>query len=153
MLDEVTVTSSVVQIINKGDTIQFNAEAFELAEGSMLSSLVKKLPGVELRDNGQIYVNGRFVDKLLLNGKDFFNGDKMVLLQNLPAYTVKNVQVYQQDKKDQEQKQQQGGLSEASAQQILKAMEDKENGTRQKVELMKQNEEKRANRRTTDKPW
>ncbi|MCI5834044.1 MAG: hypothetical protein MR013_04550 [Prevotella sp.] len=42
MLDEVTVTSSVVQIINKGDTIQFNAEAFELAEGSMLSSLVKK---------------------------------------------------------------------------------------------------------------
>lgn len=101
MLDEVTVTSSVVQIINKGDTIQFNAEAFELAEGSMLSSLVKKLPGVELRDNGQIYVNGRFVDKLLLNGKDFFNGDKMVLLQNLPAYTVKNVQVYQQDKKDQ----------------------------------------------------
>lgn len=59
----------------------------------------------------------------------------------------------QQDKKDQEQKQQQCGLSEASAQQILKAMEDKENGTRQKVELMKQNEEKRANRRTTDKPW
>lgn len=42
MLDEVTVTSSVVQIINNGDTIQFNAEAFELAEGSMLSSLVKK---------------------------------------------------------------------------------------------------------------
>lgn len=59
----------------------------------------------------------------------------------------------QQNQKQQEQKQQQGGLSDASAQQILKAMEDKENGTRQKVELMKQGEEKRANRRTTDKPW
>ena len=59
----------------------------------------------------------------------------------------------QQDQKNQDQKQQQGGLSDASAQQILKAMEDKENGTRQKVELMKQNEEKRANRRKTDKPW
>lgn len=58
-----------------------------------------------------------------------------------------------QDKKEQEQKQQQGGLSDASAQQILKAMEDKENGTRQKVELMKQGEEKRANRRTPEKPW
>ena len=58
-----------------------------------------------------------------------------------------------QDQKQQPQKQQQGGLSDASAQQILKAMEDKENGTRQKVELMKQGEEKRANRRTTDKPW
>ena len=59
----------------------------------------------------------------------------------------------QQQQQQQEQKQQQGGLSDASAQQILKAMEDKENGTRQKVELMKQGEEKRANRRTTDKPW
>lgn len=59
----------------------------------------------------------------------------------------------QDQNKEKEQKQQQGGLSDASAQQILKAMEDKENGTRQKVELMKQNEEKRANRRTTDKPW
>lgn len=66
----------------------------------------------------------------------------------------------QQDKKDQnkdqqqkEQKQQQGGLSDAGAQQILKAMEDKENGTRQKVELMKQGEEKRSNRRTPAKPW
>lgn len=59
----------------------------------------------------------------------------------------------QQQNQQQQQKQQQGGLSDASAQQILKAMEDKENGTRQKVELMKQGEEKRANRRTTDKPW
>lgn len=101
MLDEVTVTSSVVQIINKGDTLQFNADAFELAEGSMLGALVEKLPGVELRDNGQIYVNGRFVDKLMLNGKDFFSGDKMVLLQNLPAYTVKNIQVYNQETPDQ----------------------------------------------------
>lgn len=96
LLDEVTVTASVVQIINKGDTLQFNADAFELAEGSMLGALVEQLPGVELRDNGQIFVNGRFVSKLLLNGKDFFSGDKMVLLQNLPAYTVKNIQVYQQ---------------------------------------------------------
>ena len=59
----------------------------------------------------------------------------------------------QDQQKQQEQKQQQGGLSDASAQQILKAMEDKENGTRQKVELMKQGEEKRANRRTSAKPW
>lgn len=64
-----------------------------------------------------------------------------------------NKQDQQEQQKQQEQKQQQGGLSDASAQQILKAMEDKENGTRQKVELMKQGEEKRANRRTTDKPW
>lgn len=97
MLDEVVVTASVVEFVHKGDTLQFNADAFELAEGSMLSALIKRLPGAELRDNGQIYVNGRFVDKLLLDGKDFFRNDKLVLLQNLPAYTVKNIQVYEQN--------------------------------------------------------
>ena len=59
----------------------------------------------------------------------------------------------QQDKDQQKQQQQQGSLSDANANQILKAMEDKENGTRRKVELMKQDEEKRAQRRTTNKPW
>ena len=96
MLDEVVVTASVVEFVHKGDTIQYNADAFELAEGSMLSALIKRLPGAELRDNGQIFVNGRFVDKLLLDGKDFFQNDKLVLLQNLPAYTVKNIKVYEQ---------------------------------------------------------
>lgn len=74
------------------------------------------------------------------------NNDKQDQQQN-----QQNKQEQQQEK--QQQQQQQGGLSDASAQQILKAMEDKENGTRQKVELMKQGEEKRANRRSTEKPW
>ena len=74
-------------------------------------------------------------------------------MQNNREQNQQNQQNQNQDKQQQQQQQQQGGLSDASAQQILKAMEDKENGTRQKVELMKQGEEKRANRRTTDKPW
>lgn len=86
----------MIEFVNKGDTIQYNADAFELAEGSMLKELIGRLPGAELKENGQIYVNGRFVDKLLLDGKDFFKNDKLVLLQNLPAYTVKNVQVYEE---------------------------------------------------------
>lgn len=61
-------------------------------------------------------------------------------------------QQQQQDQQKQQQ-QQQGGLSDANANQILKAMEDKENLTRRKVELMKQDQEKRAQRRTTNKPW
>lgn len=97
MLGEVTVTASKLEFVHKGDTIQFNADAFELAEGSMLSALIRRLPGAELKENGQIYVNGRFVDKLLLDGKDFFKNDKLVLLQNLPAYTVKNINVYEEN--------------------------------------------------------
>lgn len=61
----------------------------------MLQALIARLPGAELKENGQIYVNGRFVNKLLLDGKDFFQNDKLVLLQNLPAYTVKHIQVYE----------------------------------------------------------
>ncbi len=94
-LNEVTVTTSKIKFYNKGDTIVYNADAFNLAEGSMLDELIRQFPGVELRDGGQIYVNGRFVESLMLNGKDFFKGDNLVLLENLGAYTVKNVQVYE----------------------------------------------------------
>ncbi len=93
-LGEVVVTASKVKFYNKGDTIVFNADAFELAEGSMLDALIKQLPGVELKEGGQIYVNGEFVENLLLNGKDFFKGKNELMLDNLGAYTVKNVEVY-----------------------------------------------------------
>ena len=59
-----------------------------------------------------------------------------------------------QDQKAPEQKQQdKGGLSQQNADQILKAMEDKENATRQKLERMKYDRERQASKRTTDKPW
>ncbi|WP_305140524.1 hypothetical protein [Paramuribaculum intestinale] len=93
-LDEVTVTASKVKFYMNNDTLVYNADAFQLAKGSMLDALIKQLPGVELRDGGQIYVNGKYVESLLLNGKDFFKGDKRIMLNNLGAYTVKNVAVY-----------------------------------------------------------
>ena len=94
-LGEITVTATKLKFYNKGDTVVYNADAFELSSGSMLDELVSQLPGAELRDDGRIYVNGRFVDNLLLNGRDFFRGDNKVMLENLPTYMVKNVQVYE----------------------------------------------------------
>ena len=94
MLKEVVVTATKVQFYYKGDTLVFNADAFELAEGSMLDALVRQLPGIELKEGGRIYHNGKYVDALLLNGKDFFRGDHTIMLDNLPAYTVKNIQIY-----------------------------------------------------------
>ena len=91
---ELTVTASKVMFYYRGDTVVYNADAFQLAEGSMLDALVKQLPGVELKDGGEITVNGKHVEALLLNGKDFFRGDNRVMLENLPAYTVKQVEVY-----------------------------------------------------------
>lgn len=94
-LGEVVVKASKVKFYNKGDTIVYNADAFQLPEGSMLDALVKQLPGVEIKDGGAIYVNGRYVESLLLNGKDFFNGNNEVMLDNLGAYLVKDIQVYE----------------------------------------------------------
>ncbi|MBD5308471.1 MAG: hypothetical protein HDS15_04260 [Bacteroides sp.] len=93
-LGEVTVTASKVKFYMKDDTLVYNADAFLLPQGSMLDALIRQLPGVEFRDNGRIYVNGKYVESLMLNGKDFFDGDKNVMLNNLGAYTVKDVAVY-----------------------------------------------------------
>ena len=94
-LDEVTVTASKIKFYNKGDTVVFNADAFQLAEGSMLDALIAQLPGVELNEAGQIKVNGEFVESLLLNGKEFLDGQNNLMLENIAAYTVKNVEVYE----------------------------------------------------------
>lgn len=98
-LGEVTVKATQVRIYSKGDTLVYNADAFNLAEGSMLDELIKQLPGVELNSNGQITVNGRFIESLLLNGEDFFNGKRELMLENLPAYLVKNIEVYEKRSK------------------------------------------------------
>ena len=95
VLGAATVTATRVKFYTKKDTVVFNADAFEMAEGSMLDALIKQLPGVELRDNGQIYVNGRFVESLLLNGENFFDKDRNVMLENLSSYMVNNVKVYE----------------------------------------------------------
>lgn len=99
-LGEVSVQATRVKMVMKGDTIVFDAAAFKLSEGSMLDALVRQLPGATLSTDGVIEVNGRKINELLVNGKDFFKGDPKVALQNLPAYTVKNLQVYDKADKD-----------------------------------------------------
>lgn len=93
-LNEVTVKATKVKFYVRGDTLVYNADAFQLEEGSMLDALIRQLPGAELKDDGRILVNGRQVESLLLNGEDFFKKDRTIMLENLPTYMVKNVQVY-----------------------------------------------------------
>jgi hypothetical protein len=93
-LKEVTVVASKVKMVMKGDTIVYNATAFNLAEGNMLDALIARLPGAKLEKDGRIYVNGRFIQSLLVNGQEFFSGNPKLALENLPAYTVNNIKVY-----------------------------------------------------------
>ena len=101
-LDEVVVKATKVKMVWRGDTLVYNADAFNVPEGSMLDGLIKQLPGVELTEEGEIFVNGKKVDNLTLNGADFFKGKNKIMLENLPYYTVKNVEVY--NKQTEEQK-------------------------------------------------
>lgn len=96
-LGGVTITASKIKMVVKGDTLEYNADAFQLAEGSMLDGLIKSLPGFELR-GGQIRVNGEYVSSLLVNGEDFFRGDPRVALENLPSYMVDKVKVYHKER-------------------------------------------------------
>lgn len=93
-LDGLVVTGTKVKLTYRGDTLVYNAAAFNLPEGSMLDGLIRQMPGAELKDNGDIYINGRKVDYLTLNGKDFFKGKNKVMLDNLPYFTVKELKVY-----------------------------------------------------------
>lgn len=99
MLDEVVVKATKIKMVTKGDTIIYNADAFPLEEGSMLDALVRQLPGAKLSSDGEITVNGEKVEELTLNGKDFFKGSNKVMLENLPSFTVKNIQVYHKSTK------------------------------------------------------
>lgn len=94
-LDSLVVTGTRIKMTYRGDTLVYDAAAFKLPDGSMLDALVRQMPGAELDDKGVITINGRKVDYIMLNGKDFFKGQNKVMLDNLPYYTVKNVQVYE----------------------------------------------------------
>lgn len=93
-LKGVTVVASKVKMVMKGDTIVYNADAFNLAEGNMLDALIARLPGAKLEKDGRIYVNGKFIQSLLVNGQEFFAGNPKLALENLPAYTVNKIKVY-----------------------------------------------------------
>jgi hypothetical protein len=96
-LEQLEVVATKIKVVHRGDTVIFNADAFNVADGSMLDGLIKQLPGVELKENGEIFVNGKKIDYMLLNGKDFFKGNNRVMLDNLPYYMVQNVKVYHRD--------------------------------------------------------
>ena len=96
-LGEAVVTATKIKMVMKNDTLVYDADAFQLSQGSMLDALIEQLPGVQLKDNGVITINGKAVSSLLVNGKDFFRGDPKVALENLPAYMVSKVKVYEQE--------------------------------------------------------
>ena len=94
-MKEVTVTATRIKMYYRGDTLIYDATAFKMPDGSMLDDLIRQLPDVTMNDDGEIFVKGRKVDELLLGSRSFFGGNKRVLMENLPYYTVKHLKVYE----------------------------------------------------------
>lgn len=96
-LKEVDVSADHIPIKIKNDTIEYNAKAFKTQPNAVVEDLLKKLPGVEVDKDGTVKAQGKQVNKILVDGKEFFGDDPKMATKNLPADAVKNVQVF--DKK------------------------------------------------------
>ena len=97
MLSEAVVTAEAPQVSIVEDTIMFNASAYRTPEGAMLEELVKKLPGAEVDEDGNIKINGKEITKIMVEGKEFFGGDVKTGLKNLPVDMIERLKTY--DKK------------------------------------------------------
>lgn len=92
-LEEILVYAERPPVIIKKDTIEFNADAFKTLPNALVEDLLRKLPGVSIDNNGNIIVNGRKVNRILVDGKEFFGGDVKIATKNLPANIIDKVQV------------------------------------------------------------
>jgi hypothetical protein len=92
-MDEVLIIAERPPMSMRNDTLEFNANAFKTLPSALVEDLLKKLPGVDVDLDGNITVKGRRVNRLLVDGKEFFGGDHKVATRNLPANIVDKVQV------------------------------------------------------------
>src|SRR6266513_1601476 len=93
LLKEVIV-HSIGAIRIKGDTTEFIADSFKLKEGATVEDLLKRLPGLTVNSKGEITAQGKRVDKVLVDGEEFFGDDPTMATQNISARAVDKVQVY-----------------------------------------------------------
>jgi hypothetical protein len=93
----VTVIAKRPPVVMNNDTLEFNTENFKTQPNAVVEDLLKKLPGVTVDADGTVRVNGQKINRVLVNGKEFFTGDPKLATQNLDADAIDKVQVF--DKK------------------------------------------------------
>ncbi len=96
VLKEAVVTGRAAQVVARKDTLIYSPEAYRTPEGSAIEELIKRMPGAEVDEDGNITMNGKQVKKILLDGKEFMLGDIETALKNLPVNIIQNVKFYDQ---------------------------------------------------------
>jgi Outer membrane protein beta-barrel family/Carboxypeptidase regulatory-like domain len=93
LLQEVVIRNN--RAINiKGDTTEFTADSFKVKEGATVEDLLKQIPGMQVNSKGEITAQGKRVDKVLVDGEEFFGADPTIATQNIGAKAVDKVQVF-----------------------------------------------------------
>lgn len=101
MLKGVTATAQALKVTMSKDTFVYNSAAYRAPEGSAIEELVKLIPGATVDDDGNVTINGKTVNKIKVDGKEFMTGDTKTALKNLPTAIVEKVKAYR-DKSDRE---------------------------------------------------
>lgn len=97
VLQEITIKAEHIPMGIRGDTLSYNAAAFKTRPNATVEELLKKLPGIEVDRDGSIKAQGKEVENVLVDGKEFFGTDHRIATQNLEAEAIDKVEVY--DKK------------------------------------------------------
>ena len=99
-LNEVTIYAYKDPIFFRGDTLVFTADSFKTKQNAVVEDLLKKLPGVEVDKNGNISSQGREVNKVLVDGDEFFGSDPTIATKNLGAKSIESVEIYEEENTD-----------------------------------------------------
>ena len=97
LLEEVFVKQTIAAIRIKGDTVEFKADSFKVRAGASVEEMLRKLPGLQVDKDGNITAQGTKVEKVLVDGEEFFGDDPTMATKNLQADAIDKVQVF--DKK------------------------------------------------------
>ena len=92
-IDEIVINATPATAIQKGDTLEMNANAFKTNRDASAEELVKKMPGITV-ENNNVKANGQNIKRILVDGKDFFGEDPAVALKNLPAEIIEKIQIF-----------------------------------------------------------
>ena len=114
-LKAATVTDVGNPIVMKKDTVEFNASSFQVGTNSMLKDLLKRMPGMEITEDGKVKFNGEAIDKLTVGGRTFFFDDQSTALNNLPASIVDKVRVIDRESENTRDT----GLQDGSREKVL----------------------------------
>ena len=95
-LGDVVIKGRVPPAVQKGDTTEFNANAYKTHPDATVEELVTKLPGVTVDNTGTVQSGGETVQRVLLDGKPYFGDDPTLAIRNLPAEVVEKIQIFDQ---------------------------------------------------------